>query len=441
MAKYFGTDGIRGVANEQLTCSIAFKIGEYLGAYYQDKNAKILIGSDTRISKDMLEASLCAGITSKGSDVHLLKVCPTPCVSFVVSRYDYDCAIMISASHNPYYDNGIKIFNNKGEKIDALLEEQIESYIDNEITIKQSNSESVGQVKDVTNLIKEYTNYLKTTLNNDLSNIKVALDCANGSASYIAKSLFEELGMKVSVINNNPDGYNINTNCGSTHLESLIEYVKNNEVDLGLAFDGDADRVLAVDKDGNVIDGDLIMYACAKNLIHHNKLKNDTIVTTIMSNIGLYLALDKIGVKYDKVAVGDKYVYESMSNNDYYLGGEQSGHVIFKEYATTGDGMLCGLQLIDAIIDSKTSLDKLVKEVVIYPQLLKNIKVKDKDVVLNSKLLQDRINEIEKALENEGRVLLRASGTEPLIRVMVEAKSDELCLKYVDELIDVINQL
>jgi len=439
MGKYFGTDGIRGVANEQLTASMAFKVGQYLG--YTFKGGNILIGMDTRMSKDMLEAALCAGITSAGANAKTLKVISTPGVSYLIKEGNFDAGIMISASHNPYYDNGIKVFNNQGEKIHALLEEEIEKYLDDEITIELANRDEIGTVADYQEHIQKYLNYLVSTSKQDLSKFNIIVDCANGSASNLAKKVFAKLNVKCKIIFNEPDGHNINVDCGSTHLKKLIEKVKANNVDLGIAFDGDADRMLAVDKEGNIIDGDLILYICAKYLKAHGKLNNDVLVTTVMSNIGLYKALEKENIKYEKTAVGDKYVYENMVTYDNSLGGEQSGHIIFKEYSSTGDGMLSAIQLLDAIAYSNITLEELAGQVTIYPQLLINVRVEDKDKVLNSELLKAEVLKVEEQLHGDGRVLLRASGTEPLVRVMVEASSDELCKKYTDYLVDVVKSI
>ena len=439
MGKYFGTDGIRGIANEELSATIAFKVGQYLG--FKFKGEKILIGTDTRISKDMLESALCAGITSTGADVYLTKVISTPGVSYLVKHENFSAGIMISASHNPYYDNGIKVFNNQGEKIAEELELAIESYLDDEITIELAKTDELGKIIDYQGQVRNYLDYLMSTITSDLSGFKVILDCANGSVSQLAPQLFSALKIDYQVICNEPDGYNINVNCGSTHLGRLSQEVKNSSADLGLAFDGDADRLLVVDSKGAIVDGDKIMYICACHLKELNKLNNDTVVTTVMSNIGLYKALGNVGLKYEKTAVGDKYVYENMQKYNYSIGGEQSGHIIIQQYASTGDGMLTALQLLEAIIFSKKSLDELASEVTIYPQLLKNIKVTDKDKVLSSQVLLDEVAKVEEELHGDGRVLLRASGTEPLIRVMVEASTTQLCEKYVDHLLAVVAKI
>ncbi|MEG0687051.1 MAG: phosphoglucosamine mutase, partial [Erysipelotrichales bacterium] len=381
MGKYFGTDGIRGVANEGLKVETAFKVGQFLGYIY--KNEKILIGSDTRISKDMFEAALCAGITSAGADAYVVGVVSTPGVSYLIKNNTFKAGIMISASHNPYYDNGIKVFNERGEKISADLEAEIEQYIDGEISIVLSK-DNIGKVVDYSQRVDDYLDYLVSTSKYDISQFNVIFDCANGSASALALRLFERLNVNCRIIHNKPDGYNINVECGSTHLDSLISEVTKSGVDLGIAFDGDADRMLAVDSRGNIIDGDYILYICGMYLKDNKKLNHNKVVTTVMSNIGLYKAFDNVNIEYEKTAVGDKYVYECMNKENYSLGGEQSGHIIFKDYASTGDGMLSAIQLLNAIKDSGKSIEQLCDEVTIYPQLLENVRVEDKDKVLNS---------------------------------------------------------
>lgn len=439
MGKYFGTDGIRGVANEELTAMIAFKVGQYLG--YTFKKENIIIGSDTRLSKDMFESALCAGITSAGANAYLVGVVSTPAVSYLIKNNDFKAGIMISASHNPYYDNGIKIFNAEGQKITVEFEDEIEMYLDDKVSIELAQRDDIGHVTDFSSNITQYLDFLSQTVKHDLSKFNIVVDCANGSASDLAHLVFDKLNIKHDIIFNKPDGYNINVDCGSTHLDNLVNEVKTKKYDLGIAFDGDADRMLAVDSQGNIIDGDLILYICGKYLKDENKLKDNTIVTTVMSNIGLYKALDKLSIKYEKTAVGDKYVYENMLENDYRLGGEQSGHIIFKDYASTGDGMLSALQLLDAIADSNKSIDELAAQVVIYPQLLQNVRVNDKNVVLESKELQEAVTKVEEELHGDGRVLLRPSGTEPLVRVMVEASSIELCQKHVDYLVGIVETI
>ncbi len=441
MGKYFGTDGFRGEANINLTVEHAYKVGRYLGWYFgQGKDhARIVIGKDTRRSSYMFEYSLVAGLTASGANAYLMHVTTTPSVAYITRTDDFDCGIMISASHNPYYDNGIKIIDNKGHKMSSEVEELIEKYIDGETEeLPLATKDNIGAASDYSVGRNRYIGYLMSIPTRAFKNVKVGLDCANGASSNIAKAVFDALGAKTYVINSDPDGLNINTNCGSTHIEGLQALVKENELDIGFAFDGDADRCLAVDENGQVVDGDLILYICGKYLRDHNELANDTIVTTVMSNLGLYKACDKIGIKYEKTAVGDKYVNENMVNNGHVLGGEQSGHIIFSKHATTGDGILTSLKIMETVIESKLSLSTLASPVTIYPQLLKNVKVKSKPAVKEDKVVQDKIKEVESILGDEGRVLVRESGTEPVIRVMVEASTDDLCSKYVDEIIKVI---
>jgi len=441
MGRYFGTDGVRGVANENLSVNIAFKIGEYLGHTYVGQN--IIIGSDTRVSKDMFLSALCAGITSRGANAYCTGVISTPGISYLTKNKDFKAGIMISASHNPYYDNGIKCFNDQGEKIDATLEASLEDYIDGNITLPDYSRETIGKVVNYQDSIQEYLDHVCSTIQLDLSSYNIAIDCANGSSSQLIGPLLDHLNIQYEIIDNKPDGYNINVDCGSTHLNNLSDFIKKNtkSFDLGLAFDGDADRVLAVDATGQPVDGDLIMYICGRYLKEVGLLHKDTIVTTIMSNIGLYKALDENNIKYEKTAVGDKYVYECLKNEGLSLGGEQSGHIIFNDYANTGDGMLSGLQLLQALKYFDKTLQQMCEEVTIYPQLLENVKVTDKDKVLNSPVLQEEVKAIEAELHGNGRVLLRPSGTEPLIRVMVEASTDEACAKYVKRMVDIIHTL
>ena len=439
MGKYFGTDGFRGEANVKLTVEHAYKVGRYLGWYYKKEGYRpqIVIGKDTRRSSYMFEYSLVAGLTASGADVSLLHVTTTPSVSYVVRTEGFDCGIMISASHNPFYDNGIKLINRNGQKMEAVVEEKIEKYIDGEIEeIPFAKREEIGCATDFSAGRNRYIGYLISLPTRSFKNKRVGLDCSNGSASAIAKSVFDALGAKTFVIYNQPDGTNINTNCGSTHIESLQKFVVDNNLDVGFAYDGDADRCLAVDENGNLVDGDLIMYVCGKYMKENGKLHNDTIVTTVMSNIGLYKACDREGIKYEKTNVGDKYVYENMVQNGHSLGGEQSGHIIFSKHATTGDGILTSLKLMEVILEKKTTLGTIASEVKIYPQLLENLRVTDKDIVLNHPDVLAAEKEVEEALGDDGRILVRASGTEPLLRVMVEAETQELCKKYVKKVID-----
>lgn len=443
MGKYFGTDGFRGEANVNLTVEHAFKVGRFLGWYYsKEHKAKVVIGKDTRRSSYMFEYALVAGLTSSGADVYLLHVTTTPSVSYVVRTEGFDAGIMISASHNPYYDNGIKVINSSGKKLEAEVEEKIEQYIDGEIEeIPFALKENIGRTIDYAIGRNRYIGYLISIATRSFKDIKVGLDCSNGSASGIAKNVFDALGAKTYVINNEPDGTNINNECGSTHIEYLQNFVKENKLDIGFAYDGDADRCIAVDENGEVADGDTILYVCGTYMKQNGQLENDTIVTTIMSNIGLYKALDNENIKYEKTAVGDKYVCENMMENGHCLGGEQSGHIIFSKHATTGDGILTSLKVMEAIIERKSSLGTLRKNLKIFPQLLVNVRVENKDIVMNN----ERVKEVEKQVSEElgdgGRLLLRPSGTEPLVRVMVEAETDELCKKYVDMVVDVINEV
>ncbi|MDY6339680.1 MAG: phosphoglucosamine mutase [Saccharofermentans sp.] len=445
MGKYFGTDGFRGEANKALTAQKAFKVGRYIGWYYgqqhDDKRAKIIIGKDTRRSSYMLEAALTAGITSSGSDAYLLHVTTTPSVSYCCRTDGFDCGIMISASHNPFYDNGIKIMRANGQKIEAEIEEKIEAYIDGEIEeIPLAEREAIGNVVDYAAGRNRYIGYLMTVPTRAFNGMKVGLDCANGASWNIARSVFEALGAKVYIINNTPDGLNINSNCGSTHIENLKKYVLDNGLNVGFAYDGDADRCLCVDELGNEVNGDQIMYLCGKYLKESGKLDGNTIVTTIMSNMGLYKACEAIGIRTEKTAVGDKYVAENMMQNGFVLGGEQSGHIIFAKYATTGDGILTSLMVLMTMLEKKLPLSMLAGEMKMFPQCLKNVVVKDKEEAQKNPAVLKGVEEVNKALGGDGRMLLRASGTEPKIRVMVEAKTDELCEKYVDQLIAVIKE-
>lgn len=442
MGKYFGTDGFRGEANVDLTVEHAYKVGRYLGWYYgREHKAQIVIGKDTRRSSYMFEYSLVAGLTASGADVYLLHVTTTPSVSYVVRTENFDCGIMISASHNPFYDNGIKLISHNGQKMDAEVEAQIEKYIDDEEPrLPFATGENIGRTVDFSAGRNRYIGYLISIPTRSFKNFRVGLDCSNGSASAIAKSVFDALGAKTYVINNEPDGTNINTNCGSTHIEVLQKFVKEKHLDVGFAYDGDADRCIAVDHLGNVINGDLIMYVCGKYMMEEGKLEHNTIVTTIMSNLGLYKACDRAGIRYEKTAVGDKYVCENMMENGYSIGGEQSGHIIFSKHATTGDGILTSLMLMEVIIEKKLTLNMLASEVTIYPQVLKNVKVSNKAAARNNAAVKAEIAKVEEELGDDGRILVRESGTEPVIRVMVEAKKDAICQAMVDRVIDVMDK-
>ena len=442
MGKYFGTDGFRGEANVNLTVEHAYKVGRFLGWYFgRDHKANIVIGKDTRRSSYMFEYSLVAGLTASGADAYLLHVTTTPSVSYVVRTEEFDCGIMISASHNPFYDNGIKLINRSGHKMDAGVEDLIEQYIDGELEeIPFATKENIGRTIDYVAGRNRYIGYLISLATRSFKKYRIGLDCANGSSSAIAKSVFDALGAKTYVIHNEPDGVNINTNCGSTHIEALQALVREKKLDVGFAYDGDADRCIAVDENGNVVDGDLIMYVCGKYLKENGKLKNDTIVTTDMTNFGLYKALDREGIEYEKTKVGDKYVYENMVKNGHCLGGEQSGHIIFSKHATTGDGILTSLMVMEAMTEKKMSLGKMAGEVTIYPQLLKNVRVFDKQEARENEAVVEAIASVEKALGDEGRILVRESGTEPVLRVMVEAPEQATCEKYVNQVVDVLTR-
>ena len=443
MGKYFGTDGFRGEANVNLTVEDAFKVGRFLGWYYgqkaQDSRCRVGIGKDTRRSSYMFEYSLVAGLTASGADVYLLHVTTTPSVSYVVRTEEFNCGIMISASHNPYYDNGIKVINERGEKLEEEVIEKIEEYLDGTTAeIPLAKRDAIGRTVDFAAGRNRYIGYLISIATRSFKNMRVGLDCANGSAFAIAKNVFDALGAETHVISNNPDGININTNCGSTHIGQLQKYVKEHKLDVGFAYDGDADRCLAVDENGEVVDGDKIMYICGKYMKEQGTLVNNTVVTTIMSNFGLYKAFEREGINFEKTAVGDKYVYENMAQNGHCLGGEQSGHIIFSKNATTGDGILTSLKVMEVILEKKQTLGKLASEIQIYPQVLKNVKVKSKAEAQDDADVQAEVQKAAEALGDTGRILLRQSGTEPVIRVMVEAPTDEICEKYVDQVIDVM---
>ena len=439
MGKYFGTDGFRGEANVTLTVEDAYKVGRFLGWYYGQKTkadrCRVVIGKDTRRSSYMFEYSLVSGLTASGADVYLLHVTTTPSVSYVVRTEEFDCGIMISASHNPYYDNGIKVINGRGEKLEEETIEKIESYLDGEMgEIPFAKRDAIGRTVDYAAGRNRYIGYLISLATRSFKNMRVGLDCANGSASAIAKNVFDALGAETHVINNTPDGLNINTNCGSTHIEGLQKYVVENHLDVGFAYDGDADRCLAVDSEGK------ILYVCGKYMKEQGTLVNNTVVTTVMSNFGLYKAFERDGISYEKTAVGDKYVYENMSQNGHCLGGEQSGHIIFSKHATTGDGILTSLKLMEVILEKKETLAKLADEVQIYPQVLKNVRVKDKEAAQADRDVQAEVQKVSDALGDTGRILVRPSGTEPLIRVMVEAPTDEICGKYVAQVVEMIEK-
>ena len=443
MSKYFGTDGFRGEANKKLTADHAYKIGRYLGWYYnQNHKGRIVIGKDTRQSSYMFEYALVAGITASGSDVYLLHVTTTPSVAYVVRTENFDCGIMVSASHNPYQDNGIKVMDSYGHKISAELEEAMEKYIDGEIEeLPFASGDKVGIAKDYAIGRNRYVGYLISLATRSYERMRVGLDCSNGSSFTIAKSVFDALGAKTYVVGNEPNGTNINMGCGSTHIENLKALVKEKNLDVGFAFDGDADRCIAVDENGNEVHGDFILYVCGKYLKECGKLQGNTVVATIMSNLGLFKALEVAGIDYCKTTVGDKYVNEAMVANGYVLGGEQSGHIIFSKHATTGDGILTAIMLMEVILEKKQSLGTLCKGLTMYPQLLKNIRVEDKKVIMENPQVQKLQQEIAEELGDNGRILLRESGTEPVVRIMVDASTDELCEKYVSRMAELMESL
>ena len=449
MGRYFGTDGFRGEANKNLTVEHAYKVGRFIGWYYHQmtgKKCKVVIGKDTRRSSYMFEYSLVAGLTASGADAYLLHVTTTPSVSYVTRTEDFDCCIMISASHNPFYDNGIKLINGNGEKMDEKTISYIEDYIDGKLNLFGEEMtdvpfavrEEIGCTVDYAAGRNRYVGYMISLATYSYKNMRVGLDCANGSSWMIAKSVFDALGAKTYVINAEPDGTNINNHAGSTHIEVLQKFVKDNNLDVGFAYDGDADRCIAVDEKGNVVDGDLILYIYGKYMKERGKLLNNTVVTTIMSNFGLYKAFDEAGINYEKTAVGDKYVYENMVQNGHRIGGEQSGHIFFSKYATTGDGILTSMKMMEVILAKKLPLSKLAEPVTIYPQVLKNVRVKSKPEAQNDLDVQEAVAKVAEMLGDTGRILVRESGTEPVIRVMVEAETESLCEKYVDQVIDVI---
>lgn len=433
--KYFGTDGFRGQANEGLNVEHAFKIGRFVGWYYglrQARKARIVIGKDTRRSSYMFESALTAGLVASGADVYMLHVIPTPGVSYEVVDGAFDCGIMITASHNPYSDNGIKLVNREGYKMDEEVLQKIEDFIDDKMEVPLATGDDIGQTVDYMQGRNRYIAHLIASANFSLQGVRVGLDCANGAASSVAKPVFDALGADVHVINNAPNGFNINVHCGSTHIEEMQSFVVRNKLDVGFSFDGDADRCLAVDENGHVVDGDLILYVCGRYLHKYGRLVKDTVVPTVMSNYGLYKAFDDLGIKYEKTDVGDKYVYACMRENGYILGGEQSGHIIFGELETTGDGIMTALKVMEAVRAERESLSVLTRPVVRYAQRLDNVRVSDKDAAMESKAVCDATKEAERFLAGNGRVLVRSSGTEPLVRVLAEAPEDELCRQAND---------
>lgn len=440
MSKYFGTDGFRGKANCDLTVEHAYKIGRFIGHYYgKDHKCRIVIGKDTRLSSYMFECALCAGITASGADAYTMHVTTTPSVAYIARTEEFDCGIMISASHNPFFDNGIKLINGQGEKMEVAVIDEVEKYLDGEYgDIPYATGENIGRVIDHAAGRNRYIGYLVALATHSYKGMKIGLDCANGSTWMIAKSIFDALGAETHVINNTPDGINVNTNCGSTHIEHLQEYVKAHKLDAGFAFDGDADRCLAVDENGDLVDGDKILYIYGCYLKEKGMLTNNTVVTTVMSNFGLYKAFDEVGIAYEKTAVGDKYVYENMRQNGHLIGGEQSGHIIFSKYATTGDGLLTAIKLMEVMLTKKQPLSVLAEPMKVYPQVLKNVRVTDKDAAMNDPDVKAAVDAVTENLGSQGRILLRKSGTEPVLRVMVEAPSKELCAEKVDGVIEVM---
>ena len=442
MGKYFGTDGFRGEANLNLNYEHAVKIGRFLGWYYGarlDKKAKVVIGKDTRRSSYMFEYALCTGLMASGADAYIMHVTTTPSVSYITRADDFDCGIMISASHNPYFDNGIKLMNTNGEKMDEDTILQVENYLDGQLEIPLAERENIGRTVDYVAGRNRYMGYLMSMSKYSFKGKRVGLDVANGAAWTIAESVFEALGAKTMVINKEPDGLNINTDCGSTHIEHLQQLVLENKLDVGFAYDGDADRCLCVDEKGNIITGDHILYIYGLYMKERGKLLNNKVVTTVMSNFGLYKALDTAGIEYEKTKVGDKYVYENMMQNGHRIGGEQSGHIIFTKYATTGDGILTSLKIMEVMLAKKKPLSELAAPVKFYPQVLKNVRVKSKPEAQNDPDVQAAVEAVAKVLGDTGRILVRESGTEPVIRVMVEAGTEEICQSYVDQVIEVIS--
>ena len=453
--KYFGTDGFRGEANADLTSMQAYKVGRFLGWYFSSElsgctkanyRPKILIGKDTRRSSYMLEYSIVAGITASGADAYMLHVTTTPSVSFVTRQDEFDCGIMITASHNPFYDNGIKVINKYGEKLDDATTALIEAYIDGDMAslgicaddLPYARKEKIGCIVDYVSGRNRYVGYLISLASHSYKNLRIGLDCANGASWMIAKSVFDALGAQTVIIGNEPNGLNVNADCGSTHIENLCKLVKDQHLDLGFAFDGDADRCIAVDENGNIIDGDYMLYILGKRLKSRGVLNDDTIVATIMSNSGLINSLEKIGINCVQTDVGDRFVYECMQNNDYSLGGEQSGHIIIKKYATTGDGLLTAIMITEEVCDLKTTLSKLAEEVSVYPQVTKNVRVRDKDAVMNDSHILEAMANIEKRINGKGRILLRKSGTEPVIRIMAECENEKLCDEFCQSIADLI---
>ena len=441
--KYFGTDGFRGRANEGLNVDHAYKIGRFIGWYYgakQSRKARIIIGKDTRRSSYMFESALVSGLVASGADAYMLHVIPTPGVSYEVVDGGFDCGVMITASHNPFTDNGIKLVNKEGYKMDEDVLEQVEAYIDGEFDVPLATGDAIGRTVDYMQGRNRYISSLIASCGFSLQGLKIGLDCANGAASSVARPVFDALGAETHVINNAPNGLNINVDCGSTHIDQLQRFVVQNGLDVGFAYDGDADRCLAVDERGHVVDGDLILYVCGTYLNKYGRLAKQTVVTTVMSNFGLFKAFDDAGLSYEKTNVGDKYVYACMNENEYSLGGEQSGHIIFGDLAKTGDGILTSLRIMEVLRAEREKLSELTRPVTLYPQQLVNVRVTDKEAAMQSPKVSDAVAAAEKFLEGNGRVLVRASGTEPLVRVLAEAPTDELCQQANQIVLDALEE-
>ncbi len=441
--KYFGTDGFRGRANEGLNVDHAYKIGRFIGWYYgakQSRKARIIIGKDTRRSSYMFESALVSGLVASGADAYMLHVIPTPGVSYEVVDGGFDCGVMITASHNPFTDNGIKLVNKEGYKMDEDVLEQVEAYIDDEFEVPLATVDDIGRTVDYMQGRNRYISSLIASCGFSLQGLKIGLDCANGAASSVARPVFDALGAETHVINNAPNGLNINVDSGSTHIDQLQRFVVQNGLDVGFAYDGDADRCLAVDERGHVVDGDLILYVCGTYLNKYGRLAKQTVVTTVMSNFGLFKAFDDAGLSYEKTNVGDKYVYACMNENDYSLGGEQSGHIIFGDLAKTGDGILTSLRIMEVLRAEREKLSELTRPVKLYPQQLVNVRVTDKETAMQSPKVNEAVAAAEKFLEGNGRVLVRASGTEPLVRVLAEAPTDELCQQANQIVLDALEE-
>ena len=441
--KYFGTDGFRGRANEGLNVDHAYKIGRFIGWYYgakQARKARIIIGKDTRRSSYMFESALVSGLVASGADAYMLHVIPTPGVSYEVVDGAFDCGVMITASHNPFTDNGIKLVNKDGYKMDEDVLEQVEDYIDGKFDVPLATGDGIGRTVDYMQGRNRYISSLIASCGFSLQGLKIGLDCANGAASSVARPVFDALGAETHVINNAPNGLNINVDCGSTHIDQLQRFVVQNGLDVGFAYDGDADRCLAVDERGHVVDGDLILYVCGTYLNKYGRLAKQTVVTTVMSNFGLFKAFDDAGLSYEKTSVGDKYVYACMNENEYSLGGEQSGHIIFGDLAKTGDGILTSLRIMEVLRAEREKLSELTRPVTLYPQQLVNVRVTDKEAAMQSPKVNDAVAAAEKFLEGNGRVLVRASGTEPLVRVLAEAPTDELCQQANQIVLDALEE-